>query len=406
MNKLINLYILSKNKFYFLIFAYYSINPQNGMKALFLVFHGFLAHNGISKKIFYQVDGMRQCGVDTKLSYLFIDKDGFHKRMADDTVIKNYGKGFLAKIKKRICYESLLKYILNEKIELVYVRYVHNANPALIHLFKSLKKEKVKVVMEIPTYPYDQEYKGLSMDYQRILFFDRCFRQTLAREVYKIVTFSDYTEIWGKPTIRISNGIDFEQIKIKTNTWHNPREFHLIGVATIHPWHGFDRLIAGLINYYKENRSLKLFFHIVGEGVPEIVEEYRQLVDRNNISNFVIFHGPKFGEELDAIFEQSDLGIGSLARHRSNITKIKTLKNREYAARGIPFIYSEIDDDFENMPYILKVPADDTPIDIEAVINFYSTNSFIPSEIRTTIEGKLSWKEQMQVVFNNIGRFN
>ncbi len=38
-----------------------------------------------------------------------------------------------------------------------------------------------------------------------------------------------------------------------------------------------------------------------------------------------------------------------------DIFKIKTLKNREYAARGIPFIYSEIDDDFENMPYIIKV---------------------------------------------------
>ena len=29
------------------------------MKALFLVFHGFLAYNGISKKIGYQVDGLK-----------------------------------------------------------------------------------------------------------------------------------------------------------------------------------------------------------------------------------------------------------------------------------------------------------------------------------------------------------
>ncbi|MEG2480028.1 MAG: hypothetical protein RSA50_07120, partial [Mucinivorans sp.] len=43
----------------------------------------------------------------------------------------------------------------------------------------------------------------------------------------------------------------------------------------------------------------------------------------------------------DDLFEQADIAIGSLARHRSGITTIKTLKNREYAARGIPFIYSE-----------------------------------------------------------------
>ena len=45
------------------------------MKALFLVFHGFLAYNGISKKIGYQVDGLRQCGIDTRLTYLKIDEN-------------------------------------------------------------------------------------------------------------------------------------------------------------------------------------------------------------------------------------------------------------------------------------------------------------------------------------------
>ncbi len=35
------------------------------------------------------------------------------------------------------------------------------------------------------------------------------------------------------------------------------------------------------------------------------------------------------------------MGIASLGRHRNGITRIKTLKNREYAARGIPFVYSE-----------------------------------------------------------------
>lgn len=38
-------------------------------------------------------------------------------------------------------------------------------------------------------------------------------------------------------------------------------------------------------------------------------------------------------EELDELFNEADFAIGSLARHRSGIDKIKTLKNREYAAR-------------------------------------------------------------------------
>lgn len=51
------------------------------------------------------------------------------------------------------------------------------------------------------------------------------------------------------------------------------------------------------------------------------------------------------------------MGIASLGRHRNGITRIKTLKNREYAARGIPFVYSENDSDFDGMPYVMKAPG-------------------------------------------------
>lgn len=371
------------------------------MKALFLVFHGFLAYNGISKKIGYQVDGLRQCGIDTRLTYLKIDDNNIHYRMADETVIENYGKGFQAKIRKRICYRSLYNYVRNENIEFIYLRYDHNANPLLILFLKSLQKLRVKVFMEIPTYPYDKEYKGLSLDYQRILFFDKCFRERMAKYVDYIVTFSDHKEIWNRPTIQISNGIDFSQIKIKQNNNINPNLINFIGVATIHPWHGYDRLIKGLIEYYKQNAIAdKVYFHIVGEGVPEIMNYYKELAQQNNLEDYIIFHGPKFGTDLDNLFELADLGIGSLARHRSGIDKIKTLKNREYAARGIPFIYSEFDEDFENMPYIYKVPADDSAININELIRFYKTNHFEPNAIRASIENSLSWKKQMQHIVN------
>ena len=34
------------------------------MKALFLIFHGLNPANGISKKIYYQVNALRACGID------------------------------------------------------------------------------------------------------------------------------------------------------------------------------------------------------------------------------------------------------------------------------------------------------------------------------------------------------
>lgn len=371
------------------------------MKVLFLVFHGFEAHNGISKKIFYQVDGLKQNGIDVRLCYLLIDENGFHKRMVNDSIVENFGKGILAKIKKRISYGSLLNYILKEKIDFLYVRHDFNANPFLVSFFNSLKKRNVKTILEIPTYPYDNEFTHAKWKDYIQLGIDKLFRALLSKALFRIVTFTELHEIWGTPTICISNGIDFDKVKMKSIDNKSRNKLNLIGVADIHAWHGFDRLIHGLVNYYKQEKKIKVYFHIVGSGVEIVINDLKQIIIENHIKEYVKFHGPKSGIELDALFDLADFGIASLARHRSNISSIKTLKNREYAARGIPFIYSEIDTDFDNMPYVLKAPANNEPIDIQNIIDFHSNikTSFI--EIRKSII-HLSWKNQMKIIVNNV----
>ncbi len=69
--------------------------------------------------------------------------------------------GSKEKILKRIEFDSIVHYVQKENIDFIYVRYVHNASPFSIRLMKLLKKTGARIVMEIPTYPYDQEYKGL-----------------------------------------------------------------------------------------------------------------------------------------------------------------------------------------------------------------------------------------------------
>jgi hypothetical protein len=119
------------------------------------------------------------------------------------------------------------------------------------------------------------------------------------------------------------------------------------------------------------------------------------------MEDYVILYGKKHGEELDAIFNRCDFGIGSLGRHRVGIQQIKTLKNREYAARGIPFIYSETDSDFNNKPYVLKAPADESAIHIQSIIDFYNNMTMSSQDIRDSIQD-LSWKCQMERVIKEV----
>ena len=373
------------------------------MKALFLIFHGFEEANGISKKIRYQIKALQECGVDVRTCYL-TDDNNHKRRMIDNTVLCDYGEGLRGKLLKRMGLDCIFRYVVENGIQLVYARCDHNTTPFLINLYRKLKQQGVRVLLEIPTYPYDQEYKGLSANYQRVLFIDKCLRRWMATYIDKIVTFSNDKTIFGRPTIRIANGIDFDSVPLKKPSQAPAKELHLIAVATIHPWHGFDRAIAGLANYYGGNSQpeIAVRLHIVGLGVPHVIDHYRQLVSGNRIETRVTFHGPLFGDALDTVFDQCQMGIGSLAHHRCGITHLRSLKNREYAARGLPFVYSEIDDDFEQMPYILKVPANETPLDIPALIAFEQSVTLLPEEIRSSIEQTLSWRIQMKHVIESL----
>jgi glycosyltransferase involved in cell wall biosynthesis len=376
------------------------------MKALFIHFYDFSPHSGISKKIYAQVSALRECGLDTELCHIRIEEDGTQKRMIGEHEISNFGKGTVASVVKWFRFAPITKYVLKNNIGFVYLRSFYNTNPQLLKMLRRLKKEGVKCVMEIPTYPYDSETKESSLKHRIIFFINRLYRNKLSRYLDHIITFSEYNEIHGVPTIRISNGIDFSAILLKTGDRRESGVLRLTGVAEVRYWHGFDRVIRGLADYYavKDNVSagVKISFNVVGLGSPSDMEALKILTSELSMNEYVRFLGTRSGEELDTIFNNTDFGIASLGRHRSGITHIKTLKNREYAARGIPFIYSECDEDFDTMPYICKAPADDSAINIGKILEFMQNFTMSPAEIRASVEGRLSWRVQMEKIINTI----
>lgn len=378
------------------------------MKILFLVYHGFSEYSGISKKIHYQVKGLRENGHDVRLCYYGFAENGHRCRYIDDKVLKDYGSGQIAAIRQRMDYNCIYDYCVCEHIELVYARCFQNANPWLIGLFKKLRKKGVRAVTEIPTYPYDNEFSDNSDWNTKVgLWIDKKYRNSLSRQMDAIVTFSDAKIIFGQRAINISNGVDFESIPLHTRQRPVNDQLHLIGVAEVHFWHGFDRMVAGIGEYYKNGGHRDVYFHIVGGVHPAYMRDlpqapgFQTLIDKYGIGDKIIFHGTLFGQQLDDVFNQCQFAIGSLARHRSGITVIKTLKNREYATRGIPFIYSEQDSDFDNQPYIIKAPADESPVDIQQILDFMSNFDMEPDSIRKTVE-HLAWKNQMQKVINSL----
>lgn len=220
------------------------------------------------------------------------------------------------------------------------------------------------------------------------------------------------------PMIEFQNGIsigrllgssaDTNDIGIAgTNTVVKREEttINLIGVANVSCWHGYDRVIKGLGEYYKTYQDLDIYFHIVGDG-PEI-PNLKKLANVIKVNQYVIFHGTKTGEELDKVVDECDIAFGSLGNHRKGLYADSALKNREYCARGIPFVIASEDQDFpETFPFVYRIPKDDTPVDINQVIKWYESlikeHPNYSMEMRKYAEQNLSWDAKMKPVIEKI----
>lgn len=259
----------------------------------------------------------------------------------------------------------------------VYIRYPYT-DPVFLNLCRQLKKCGCKIIIEIPTYPYKDNHNHTFFSYLR-LWVDTFFSKLLKKYVDRIVTYSEDKAIFGIGTINTINGVDFGKIKI-VPLHTNYKEIHLISAAHLYACHGYDRVIRGLANYYLISPQVEVFFHIVGVG--EVLDELKLLASEYNIEKYVIFHGYLNSEDLDKVYNISDIAVNSLAIHRIGLTTESTLKAKEYCAKGLPVITAfELDSlsSGDNKKFTYEVPLNDDPINIMEIITFYKNLQETPN---------------------------
>ena len=82
------------------------------MKGLFLMFYGFNAFNGISKKIAYQVEALHHNGIEMQICHYETSVvDGTRTWMIDDKVLHCFGNSIWGKLRKRMDYRCIVNYI-------------------------------------------------------------------------------------------------------------------------------------------------------------------------------------------------------------------------------------------------------------------------------------------------------
>jgi glycosyltransferase involved in cell wall biosynthesis len=300
-------------------------------------------------------------------------------------------------------YKHATKLCVSQQYDFVYIRYPL-AHPSFLRFLRDIKRRQpdLKVVLEVPTFPYRNELKSPK---QRVLLaLDDLGHRHLKKYVDAVVTFFGQSEIHGIPCIQVANGVDVDSIPFRERPPHNAG-LRIVVAANLADWHGVDRVLRGLDEYRRQEGDPAVTLSIVGEGPAG--SDLHALSHELELDDVVQFHGLRTGAELDALFDQADLALGSLGMHRLGLERSSSLKTREYCARGIPFVLASEDPDFErDCPFVLHVSADEGPVDIAAFAQFMKElaerHPDYPSEMRRYAETHLTWKAKLEPVIQHI----
>ena len=316
--------------------------------------------SGVNKKIAGHLKAFHDQGLITDLVAVY-GKDIAVYRGEKREIVKS---GTIARI-------TLCQWAANHASEYdaVYIRFQF-FSPFVLKMLRAFHKAKAATILEIPTYPYEEELKAQGMKGIPKRIVDTSCGCLCAKYIDTFASPLWGKEILGRPCIEIYNGIDAEEVtprKILMN-----ETIDLLAVAMMGPWHGYDRMIRGLHEYYIRGGKRNVVLHLVGEGAA--TAEYAQLTDEFALQEHVVQHGRKSGKELDAMYDMADIGIGSIGTFRKKVFRTNTLKVLEYIAKGLPVICEEGEIGIpEGSKYRMSVPQTEDPVDIDRLIAFYDT---------------------------------
>lgn len=320
--------------------------------------------SGVHSKILAQVAAMKAAGLDCRLYSLQADghlgirrglSEGVRRRLPFD----NSNPPFI--------YTSDFNYQ-----DFLYLRKPAYLTSALRRFLRTFKANNPlsRVVMELPTYPYDLEY-GISMKEKPFLWKDRYNRTRLRGLVDCLAVVGDSVPntLFDIPVLPIVNGILTSRVPQRTP--QDDSVLDLCAVAAFAPWHGYDRLLMGIKEYYQEGGKRDICLHLVGDG--PVLAQLRNLAEDPLLRGRVRFYGHLHGHELSRLYNQADFGVCSLGMSRKGFSYTSELKSREYLTCGLPLITACRIDVLEGQafPWRVDFANDESPCSMAPILALF-----------------------------------
>lgn len=391
--------------------GYYHAESLKKRALMGMVYHDYGPQKRKSGKFYDQIQALEKLGYE--VGYFKSSRDAVYYFCGDKreklTAICFSKVPIVGRYEEYRAFYKAAKKCANRfgKLDFAYVRYSLSM-PKYCSMMKTLHRVCNRVVMEIPSYPPDKEEKA---DPDKSLL--RRFRYAFAHyydkralphtDLFALIGESG-NEFFGRPAVNIQNAANVGNYKAHKRVL--PYDgIHILALAKMVNYHGYDRIITGLREYYNKGGTEEVYIHFVGPDDDGSLSLWRNLADSLMLAEYVTFEGPKYDAELEKVLDRCDIAVDGLGYHRKDMGWGITLKVSEFTARGIPFIASEAAGYSEyKIPFCYSiVPEDDSPVDIEKVVGIVREIRKIENvaeQMRSYARTKMSWEVQFEKIFN------
>ncbi len=176
---------------------------------------------------------------------------------------------------------------------------------------------------------------------------------------------------YGLPIAVVSNGIDLSKFKnVPKPLNKNPASLLFVGSKDMQ-WHGLNKILE------LAREMPQYTFRIVGYESTDIAGKKPKNMK---------FYGWMDTKELDKLYTESNIGIGSFGNHFVGKKTDSTLKVLEYLANGLPVILGHKDADFKDTDFVFKITDENNDLialkSIERFIELNKNRRVTKKEIR------------------------
>ncbi len=316
-------------------------------------------------------------------------------KIREKVVLENAEGKYLAKTTS--VQLAALKMIQSGTYEVVYFRdqlWTRYMSRILVYT----RRNHIKTYMEIPTYPYYKEQLAVASNKPKALatvIFSYVSDLRYFRLVDHIpVIIANSKKRLTAKMIPMVNGADIDCFSVKPRK--EADDINIVGVGYLSVYHGFEKVIRSMAEYYRNGGSRRILFYIAGEGPQKPL--LQELADKSGLHNKVIFLGKLNKEELEKLYEKASISVGTLSLHKRGADTDTSLKTIEALVQGIPVILSgKIADRMAYDSMAFHISTKDDSFDMNELCRFLDKYNVSVQDIDSLRE-RYDWKSVMSSI--------